>query len=239
MTLLLGDCLDILPTLEDQSVDLVLCDPPYGTTQNKWDSVLPLPPLWSELTRICKGAIVLTAAQPFSSTLVASAPKLFRYDLIWRKNKASGFLNAKRQPLRQHEHILVFSKKTPRYYPQKTTGHEARGGWKRRRGSSNYGEQRENFYTPDETRYPISVLDFDVLNNDSPERIHPTQKPVELFEYLIRTYSLPDQIVLDFCIGSGTTAIAALNEQRQWIGIEKDAAIFEAAQQRIAREIMK
>lgn len=233
--LILGDCLDVLPTLPDKSIDLVLCDPPYGTTQNHWDSEIPLQPLWCELLRLCRGAIVLTAAQPFASALIASAPALFRYDLIWRKNKAAGHLNAKRQPLRQHEHILVFSREAPPYYPQKSTGHEARTGWKRRKGSTNYGEERENFYEPDDTRYPVSVLDFAVLNNDSPDRIHPTQKPVELFEYLIRTYSQLDQAVLDFAAGSGTTAIAAMRAGRRWIAIEKDPAIQASAAARIAR----
>jgi site-specific DNA-methyltransferase (adenine-specific) len=237
-TLHLGDCLDVLPTIADGSVDLVLADPPYGTTQNHWDSVIPLAPLWCQLLRVCRGPVVLTAAQPFASSLVASAPGLFRYDLIWRKNKASGFLNAKRQPLRQHEHILVFSRKAPPYFPQKSTGHEARTGWKRRKGSSNYGEQRDNFYTPDETRYPVSVLDFAVVNNDSPERIHPTQKPVELFEYLVRTYTAEGQTVLDFCAGSGTTAIAAARTGRRWIAIESDPNIHAAAEARIGGDLL-
>lgn len=236
MSLIFGDCLTVLPTIADQSVDLVLSDPPYGTTRNPWDSVVPLVPFWKELERVCRGAIVLTAAQPFASALVMSNPGAFRFDLIWRKNKASGHLNAKRQPLRQHEHVLVFSREAPPYFPQKSTGHKPRTGWLRSSGGTNYGNQVNTVYEPDDTRYPLSVLDFDVVNNDSDERVHPTQKPVDLFEYLIRTFTERGQLVLDCCIGSGTTALAAMRAERRWIGIESDPDIHAAAAARIDEE---
>lgn len=232
--LFFGDCLDILPNIPDGSVDLVLCDLPYGTTQNKWDSVIPLPPLWQQYHRICRGAIVLTAAQPFTSVVVTSNLREFRYEMVWCKNKASGHLNAKKRPLLAHESVLVFSKKPPRYNPQKSTGHAPANFAKRIGWTSNYGAQRETTYDGGNTdRYPTTLMPFPVVNNDSPDRCHPTQKPVELMEYLIKTYTNPGDTVLDNAMGSGTTGVACMNTGRKFIGMEKVRRYFEAAQRRI------
>lgn len=232
-----GDCFDVMRQLPDASVDMVLCDLPYGTTQNKWDSVLPLDALWREYRRLCKGAVVLTAMQPFTSALVMSQPQAFRHDWTWYKNKGSGHLNCKRAPLRHHEDILIFAFNGYPYNPQMTTGHEARTGWKRRKGSSNYGKQQENFYKPDDTRYPRSVQEIPIINNDDPDKWHPTQKPVELFEYLIRTYTDEGMTVLDNTAGSGTTAIAAEDAGRHWICIEKDEVYATKAIERVGKHV--
>lgn len=224
MTFLVGDCFEHMAALPDGSVDMVLCDLPYGTTQNKWDSVLPLDRLWAEYRRLCpSGAIVLTACQPFTSLLVASNLKGFKHDWTWEKNKASGHLNSKRQPLRAHEDVLVFSFGKPPYAPQMTEGHKPGNYAKRGQSSSNYGKSERTTYGGSTARYPRSVQRFNVVNNDDPDKWHPTQKPVALFEYLIRTYTDEGQTVLDNTAGSGTTAIAAINSGRRWICIEKDA----------------
>jgi site-specific DNA-methyltransferase (adenine-specific) len=214
-TVICGDCLNIIREMEDGTVDLILCDLPYGTTQNKWDSVIPLDLLWGQYRRVAKpdAAVVLTASQPFTSLLVSSQIKLFRHEWIWRKNNATGHLNAKRMPMKEHESVLVFGNSHIKYNPQglrpfmKKTRRGHNGG--------NYGKSgRENFQ--EWTNYPRSILEFP---SDEP-RIYPTQKPVALFEYLIRTYSDPGAIVLDNCIGSGTTAVACKNTGRHFIGID-------------------
>ncbi len=234
----LGDCLEVMASMEAGSVDLILADLPYGTTRNKWDKIIPLEFLWEAYWNVLKpdGAIVLTAAQPFASMLVASSPKCFRYDLIWRKNKASGFLNAKRMPLRGHEHILVFYVKPPTYNPQKTVGHKPGNAATRTKQSDNYGAAAASSYGGQTDRYPVSVLDFPVVNNDDPARIHATQKPVDLMAYLIRTYSNPGDLVLDNTMGSGTTGVAAMREGRSFIGIEADPDIYEKALLRLRAE---
>lgn len=237
-TILHGDCLDIMPTIPDASVDMVLADLPYGVTQNAWDKVIPFDRLWSEYRRVTKpnAAIVLTATQPFATQLVASNPKMFRYDLIWRKNKSTGFLNANRMPLRQHEAILVFYHRLPVYHPQKTTGHAPVHSFtKHTADGSNYGNTRRGISGGGQTdRHPTSVIDIPVVNNDAVHKIHPNQKPVGLFEYLIRTFSDDGAVVLDNCIGSGTTAIACLNTGRHFIGIEQDAKFCRLAEERIS-----
>jgi len=233
--ILSGDCLQILPHLPPNSVDLILSDPPYGQTQNAWDEPIASTPLWKELNRIGKPAapIIFTAIQPFASQLINSNTKQFRYDLIWHKNKSTGFLNAKRQPLRSHEHILVFYRRSPLYNPQKTSGHEPSHAATRPR-SNNYGAYRTTFYEGGDTdRYPTSVLQIPVINNDSPDKMHPTQKPVDLFRYLIRTYTNPGDLVLDFAAGSGTTGVAALAENRRVILIEKNPDYVEFIRKRI------
>ena len=236
-TILHGDCLDIMPTIPDASVDMVLADLPYGVTQNEWDKVIPFDRLWSEYRRVTKpnAAIVLTATQPFAAQLVASNPKMFRYDLIWRKNKSTGFLNANRMPLRQHEAILVFYRRLPAYHPQKTTGHTPVHSFtKHTSDGTNYRQTKQGFRGGGQTdRHPTSVIDISVVNNDSNGKVHPNQKPVELFEYLIRTFTDEGAIVLDNCIGSGTTAIACLNTCRHFIGIEQDAKFYRLAEERI------
>lgn len=238
-TILHGDCLDIMPTIPDASIDMVLADLPYGVTQNVWDKVIPLDRLWDEYRRVTKpnAAIVLTATQPFAAQLVASNPKMFRYDLIWRKNKSTGFLNANRMPLRQHESILVFYHRLSVYHPQKTTGHAPVHSFtKHTADGSNYGNTRRGISGGGQTdRHPTSVIDIPVVNNDATDKIHPNQKPVELFEYLIRTFSDDGAMVLDNCIGSGTTAIACLNTGRHFIGIEQDTEFMRLANTRVAR----
>lgn len=202
--------------LPDGSVDLVLCDLPYGTTQNKWDSVLPLDALWEEYSRLCRGAVVLTASQPFTTTLISSNLANFRYNWVWHKSLKTNFLNAKRQPLREHEDICVFSTGKSTYNPQGLRKGSISGG---NRGTGNYGKWDANKNAQQQTGYPASVLSFP---NGNAGNIHPTQKPVTLFEYLVRTYTNPGNTVLDNTAGSGTTAIAAENADRRWICIERD-----------------
>ena len=227
-----GDCLEIMPTLQAGSVDLVLCDLPYGTTQNKWDVVIPFEPLWAVYSRACKGAIVLTAAQPFTSALVMSNVANFRYAWVWDKANASGFLNAKRQPLRQTEDVCVFYRAQPTYNPVMETRGKPRikGGYNKPGGSENYGEFHNTQKLSNEY-YPTNLLH--VSNAQRKGRTHPTQKPVALMEYLIRTYTNPGDTVLDNCMGSGTTGVACVQTGRKFIGIEKDEKYFEIAKQRI------
>jgi DNA modification methylase len=192
--------------------------------------------LWEQYNRIIKdnGAIILTAVKPFSAMLIMSNPKMYRYDLIWRKNKSTGFLNAKKMPLRQHEEILVFYKKTPTYNPQKTTGHKPVNAYYTQKSGTNYGNSNINVTGGGQTdRYPTSVIDIKVMNNDDPDKFHPTQKPVELFEWLINTYTNENEIVLDNCMGSGTTAIACLNTNRKYIGFESDNEYYKLSEERI------
>lgn len=235
-TIIQGDCFEVMPRIASGSIDLIICDLPYGITQNEWDKPLELARLWVEYERVIKenGAIILTAAQPFTSQLVMSNPKLFRYEIIWQKNKTTGFLNAKKMPLRAHESILVFYKKLPTYNPQKTTGHKPVNSFtKRTSDGSNYGETKTGITGGGQTdRYPTTVLQVPVVNNDSREKIHPTQKPVELLEYLIKTFSNPGDLVLDNCAGSGSTGEAAKRTGRDFILIEKEIEYVEACRRR-------
>ena len=228
----LGDCLDVMQGIPDGSVDMVCTDPPYGTTACKWDSVIPFEPMWAQLKRIVKpnGAIVLMASQPFTSALVMSNVGMFRYDLKWIKTQATGFYNANRMPLRAHEDILVFYRSLPSYNPQKTAGEP----YVQKRGSaSNVYQGKDLSVTVNETgmRHPLS---WQVFQRDA-DKVHPTQKPVALMEYLIRTYTNPSETVLDFTMGSGTTGVAAANIGRRFIGIEMDADYFAIAQARIQK----
>jgi site-specific DNA-methyltransferase (adenine-specific) len=230
----LGDCLDVMRTIPDQSVDLVLCDLPYGTTQNKWDSVIPLVDLWAEYHRVCTGAIVLTAAQPFSSLLVMSNLQRFKYEWVWRKSKVTGVLNAKIQPLRQHEVVLVFGDKSPPYFPQglEACSRRTATGVSRGKSSGNYGkitETANGTYEQTATGYPRSVLDIP----SEGKTVHPTQKPVALMEYMVLTYTNEGDTVLDNTMGSGTTGVAAVNTARSFIGIERDPEYFQIAKTRI------
>lgn len=231
-----GDAIEMMRTLPDQSVNLVACDPPYKVTANSWDQMIPFEPMWEQLWRVCRGAVVLTAMQPFSSALVMSQLEFFRHEWIWRKNKATGYLNAKKMPLRSHEVVLVFSRNAPVYNPQMTTGHAPGNYAVRRTHTSNYGAQRPTEYGGSTERYPQTVQEFSVVNNDDPERYHPTQKPVDLFEYLLRTYSNEGDTVLDFACGSGTTGVACRRTGRNFIGIEKDEKFAAIAEQRIAND---
>jgi DNA modification methylase len=229
-----GDCLELLCGIADDSVDLVLCDLPYGTTRNKWDSVIPLDLLWAQYKRISRGPIVLFAAQPFTSALVMSNIDWFRYDLVWRKNKASGHLNAKKLPLRAHESVLVFYEEFGIYNPQMTTGHKPSNYAKRTTQSTNYGAQGSTVYEGGNTeRYPNSVIDWPVVNNDDPDRHHPTQKPVGFCEWLVRTFTNEGAVVLDNCMGSGTTGVACAKTGRRFIGMERDPDYFKIASERI------
>lgn len=232
----LGDCISLMKDMPKDSIDLILSDLPYGTTRNKWDTIIPMNDMWEEFWRIAKPntPVVLTSAQPFTTKLISSQMNHFKYELIWSKNKATGFLNAKKQPLRSHENILIFYKKPPVYNPQKTTGHKPSNQATRRNNSDNYGKAGEALYAGGNTsRYPTSVIDIPVINNDDSDKFHPTQKPVALFEWLINTYSNPNDIVLDCCFGSGTAAIACHNTGRNFVGMENDEKYFNLAKERI------
>lgn len=222
--------------MRDSTIDMVLADLPYGITQNSWDKPIPFEPMWAELRRVTKpsAAIILFAAQPFAAELICSNKADFRYDLIWRKNKPTGFLNAKKQPLRIHEHMLVFYRKPPFYAPQMTTGHKPGNYAKQGKASTNYGAQTSTEYGGSTERYPTSVLEMPIINNDDPNKEHPTQKPVELKAWLIRSYTAQGQVVLDIAMGSGTTGVACAQEQRHFVGIELHAPYFEIAQKRLA-----
>ncbi|WP_321919338.1 DNA-methyltransferase [Paraburkholderia tropica] len=229
-----GDCMELLRELPDNSVQMVLSDLPYGTTRNKWDCPLDLAALWREYSRICAGAVVLTAQTPFDKVLGASNLADLRYEWVWEKGNASGHLNAKRAPMKAHENVLVFYRKLPTYNPQMTDGHERKTA--RRIGySTNYGEQRETSYDSTQ-RYPRSVLFFS--SDKQKAALHPTQKPVALMEYLIRTYTNPGDVVLDNCMGSGTTGVAALRADRRFIGMELHEPYFAVAADRIGREAL-
>jgi site-specific DNA-methyltransferase (adenine-specific) len=234
INLLHGDCLEMMKDIPDKSVDMILCDLPYGTTQNKWDSIIPLDELWGQYERIIKerGAIVLTAQTPFDKVLGVSNLKLLRYEWIWDKRLGTGHLNAKKMPMKRHENILVFYKKLPTYNPQMTGGKPYDKGYGFR-DSSNYGKQRAVSDKNDTgLRYPTSILDHSNANRRG--KVHPTQKPVELMEYLIKTYTNEGETVLDNCMGSGTTGVACVNTNRNFIGIELDDECFEIAKQRIS-----
>jgi site-specific DNA-methyltransferase (adenine-specific) len=234
------DCLLRMPTLAPGSVDLVLCDLPYGTTQNKWDSVIPFDALWANYNRLNRGATVLTSAQPFTSALVMSNPEAFKYQWVWEKSRVTGVLNAKIQPLRQHEDVNVFYGTQPIYNPQGVEACNKRNGTGKRsdgKSSGNYGAitaTADNTYLQTQTGYPRSILK--IASEGS--TVHPTQKPVALMEYLIRTYTNPGDTVLDNCMGSGTTGVAAINTGRSFIGIERDPAYFAIASKRIAEAQM-
>lgn len=230
-----GCCLDILPTLDSGSVDMVLTDLPYGKTRNSWDRPIPFEPMWAELRRVCKpqAAMVFTATEPFGAQLICSNLADFRYDLVWSKNKPTGFLNAKKQPLRSHENILVFYRKPPLYSPQMTSGHKPGNYARCIQHSTNYGKQTPTEYGGSTKRYPKSVIEIPIINNDDPEKFHPTQKPVDLMRWLIRTYTSPGDLVLDIAAGSGSTGVAAMLEGRRSICIELETEYASAADLRI------
>lgn len=223
--------------LPDESIDMILCDLPYGqTARNKWDVVIPFDALWQEYGRIIKksGAIVLFANGMFTADLMKSKPNLWRYNLIWQKTQPTGFLNAKRMPLRSHEDICVFYKTLPTYNPQKTTGHERKVSSAKHKVHSkkttNYGEHGLSAYDSTE-RYPRSILTF--AKDTQKSALHPTQKPVALLEWLIRTYTNEGDVVLDNCMGVGSTCKAAINTRRHYIGFELDEEIFAIADSQI------
>ena len=236
-----GDCLEIMKNISDKSVDMILCDLPYGTTACKWDTVIPFEPLWEQYKRIIKdsGAIVLFANEPFASQLRMSNIKLYKYDWIWLKNTVDGFLNGKCRPLKKTENILVFSKKQARaggdnmkYYPQNLIAVNRKITERKRINDEHVFERRSRVgkqYTQQYTNYPINILKY----SREPKSIHPTQKPVALLEYLIKTYTNEGETVLDNCMGSGSTGVACVNTNRDFIGIELDKDYFNIAKQRI------
>ncbi len=233
-----GDCLIEMDKIADKSVDMILCDLPYGTTACKWDSIIPFELLWKQYERVIKdnGAIVLTASQPFTSVLTCSNLKLFKYEWIWEKSKGSNFLQVSYMPFKAHENVLVFYKNKPIYNPQKTAG-DAYKGRKSINGSTTavYNKVPNPLYRNDNTdglRHPRSVQYF--VTAESEGGFHPTQKPIALFEYLIKTYTNEGETVLDNCMGSGTTGVACKKTGRHFIGIEKDEKYFEIAVSRVS-----
>ncbi len=226
--LIQGDCLEKMKDIPDKSIDMILCDLPYGTTACKWDTIIPFEPLWEQYERVTKdnGAIVLTASQPFTTVLINSNIKRFRYSWTWEKEQGVNFLMAKKQPLKVHEDICVFSKKQTVYNPQMTEGKPYISG----KGDSGEvtGRVKKVQTKNNGTRYPRSVIQFKRETG-----LHPTQKPVALFEYLIKTYTNEGDLVLDNCMGSGTTGVACKNLNRNFIGIELDPEYFKIAEKRI------
>ena len=237
INLLHGDCLELMKDIPDNSIDMVLTDPPYGTTACKWDSVIPFEPMWAQLKRITKdnGAICLFGSEPFSSALRMSNIKMFKYDWVWDRVKKSGYLNSKKQPLRHTEIISTFYKKQPLYSPILTDGkRHGSGGAKKILNSEVYGNHtkiREPVST--DKYYPTTTLRFNAIKN----KCHPCEKPVALLEYLIKTYTLENETVLDFTMGSGSTGVAAKNLNRKFIGIEKDDKYFNIAKARIYEDL--
>lgn len=229
-----GDCLDVMRDIPDGSVDMVLADPPYGTTACKWDSVIPLEPMWVHLKRVIKpnGVIVLMAQTPFDKVLGASNLSMLKYEWIWEKGSATGFFNAKKMPMKAHENTLVFYEKLPTYNAQMTTGHVRKTATKRRVDSECYGKAFKTSSYDSTERYPRTAQRFSSEKQYSSH--HPTQKPVSLMEYFIKTYTNKKEVVLDFTIGSGTTAVACVNTHRNFIGIEKEPEYIEIAKRRIA-----
>lgn len=236
--LMQGDCLERMKEIPDGSVDMILTDPPYGTTACKWDSIIPLEPMWEQLKRIIKpnGAIVMTASQPFTSILISSNIKMFKYNWVWDKVSVTGHLNAKKMPLRRTEDICVFYRKTPTYNPQMTSREKPR----RTRNTNNhsvFGNTKDVFVSDIvlEKKYPVNLIQFS-KGSKYEKMIHPTAKPVALMEYLIKTYTNENETVLDFTMGSGSTGVAAKNLNRKFIGIELDDGYFEIAKNRINGE---
>ena len=234
MELIQGDCLEVMKNIPSASVDMILCDLPYGTTRNKWDTCLNLGKLWEQYKRIVKdnGAIVLFSQMPFTAALVMSNPKMFRYEWIAEKSLATGFLNAKRMPMKAHENILVFYKKLPTYNAQMTKGKPY--SITRRDIGGQYLHNFESIETKNEgTRCPRDVLRDLWQPYCGGKMYHPTQKPVPLLEYLIKTYTNEGDTVLDNCMGSGSTGVACVNTKRDFIGVELDENYFDIARRRI------
>ena len=240
ITLWNGDCLELMCNILDKSIDMILCDLPYGTTQNKWDSVIPFNLLWCQYRRIIKdnGAICLFGQGLFTANLICSNKEMYRYDLIWEKTKAGGFLNARRMPLQAHENISVFYKKLPVYNPQMEAGKPYIKKAVTNGDGKNYGkfDRVGEIAVNEGTRFPRSVIK---ISNDNHKSLHPTQKPVELLEWLIRTYTNENETILDNCMGSGSTGVACVNTNRRFLGIELDNTYFESAKKRIEETAIK
>ena len=240
-----GDCLELMKDIPDESIDMILCDLPYGTTQNKSDIIIPFDKLWNNYERIIKdnGAIVLFAQGVFYVDLINSNRKLFRYDLIWDKVLTTGFLNAKRMPLRRHEQIAVFYKKLPKYNPQFTSGKPLHSKGKTYKDKPIVNQNYGVFHTADDSRagstekYPTSILKFQKPHPSI--SVHRTQKSVELLEWLINTYTDEGETVLDNCMGSGSTGVACINTNRNFIGYELDEHYFQIAKERLEQHECK
>lgn len=239
-TLLQGDCLELFGRVKDHSIDMILADLPYGMTANKWDSVIPLQPLFEQYERVIKdrGVVLLFGMGKFGASLIMNAPKKmpYRYEWIWQKIMPVGFLNCRKMPLRAHENIYVFYKHLPTYNPQMRTGFKPYyRGYDADKGGRNYGELSGN-YNPRKSngdRFPVDVITFSNGNN---HYVHPTQKPVDLLQYLIKTYTDEGMTVLDNCMGSGSTGVAAKQLNRNFIGMELNKEYFEIAKQRIKED---
>lgn len=239
--LIQGDCLEVMDNLieEGVKVDAIITDPPYGTTACKWDSVIPFGEMWNRLNKLIKtnGAIVLFGSEPFSSALRMSNIKNYKYDIIWDKIKGTGFLNAKKQPMRNHEIVSLFYQKQPTYNPQKTKGHIKKTSFRAKHLQTEvYGEMKNDYNYNSTERYPRSIQVFSTDTQNS--SLHPTQKPVALMEYLIKTYTNENEIVLDFTMGSGSTGVACKNTNREFIGIELDENYFNIAKNRIESTLL-
>lgn len=237
-----GDFLDKAKDIESESVDMILADLPYGTTNCKWDSIIPFPELWENLERIIKpnGAMVFFASQPFTSALVMSNPKLFRYSWVWNKNKGTGHLNAKRMPMKYHEDILVFYKKPCLYNPQLTYDHKPMNTATNKQNNINGNHGSVKTEGGKTSRQPRSVIDFKVVNNDGTSddgRFHPSQKPLDMLQYIINTYTNENDVVFDPTMGSGSTGLACVMTNRKFIGIEKEQEYFDIANSRIQKEL--
>ena len=231
--LIQGDCLEKMKDIPDKSIDMILCDLPYGTTACKWDTIIPFEPLWEQYKRIIKdnGTIVLTASQPFTSALVMSNIKMFRYEWIWEKSYSTGFMNANKMPMKNVEDVLVFYKKLPVYNPQGIIEINKKQTRKRDKETTIYNNMglKDGEYTQKFSNYPTQII----KTEKKEKTVHPTQKPVALFEYLIKTYTNAGETVLDNCMGSGTTGVACKNLNRNFIGIELDPEYFKIAEKRI------
>ena len=235
-----GDCLERMKEIDSGSVDMILADQPYGTTACKWDSVIDLPLMWEQLKRVIKpnGAIALMAQTPFDKVLGCSNLNMLKYEWVWEKTAATGHLNAKKMPMKAHENILIFYSKLPTYNPQKTTGHKPVNSYTKRNGDGEcYGSTIEVSGGGAVDRYPRSLQVF--KSDKQKNKLHPTQKPVALMEYLIKTYTNEGDTVLDFTMGSGTTGVAAKNFDRKFIGIEMDKNYFDIASNRINNLLIK
>ena len=230
--LLHGNCLERMKEIESGSVDAIITDPPYQITACKWDSIIPLEPMWEQLKRVIKpnGAIVMTASQPFTTTLIASNMKMFKYCWVWEKTKVTNHLNAKHQPMKKTEDVVVFCAGTSKYYPQGIVACNKTCRENNAHHSDNYGKVKIGEYKQSYTNYPNNIIKIMSQSNT----VHPTQKPVALMEYLIKTYTNEGETVLDFACGSGTTMVAAKNLNRHGIGIELDEGYFRIAQDRIS-----
>ena len=223
-----GDCLDILPRVPDASIDMILCDLPYGTTQNPWDAVIPLDRLWAHYERIIKprGVIALTSQGIFTARLILSNAALFKYKIVWVKSKSTNFLNARKQPLRQHEDVCIFYKQQPDYRPVMQPGAPYDRGTRKGQQTGSYGDFGPFAIKSDGGRLPTDVVYFKTAESENGRRVwHPTQKPVELGRYLIRTFTGPGDLVLDNAFGSGSFLVAAALEGRRYIGIEKNIGV--------------